>query len=328
MYIVSVIPEESMTWLIGPFMMLYVKSLFIRSERIIRRHIIHFMPFFFYTGIIVVPSWLAYIGNEPPLPYLDHIRSYGETPVIIVGNLYLATYILIALRMLLKYKYLVKLNYSTNEFSWIHQMLIGSLIVIAIDFLTEIYVVLTNKELVFLGGSDGYITLLGLMILVTYLGYYGVNQSKILIPEFLLEKESETKIAGQTVTDSPTSTQFFSDREQKHLKDNLERVLEKEKPYLDEDLTLGKLASLLQVSDKKLSTFLNQNLHINFYDLINQKRVQTVKEKIADKSFGNYTLLGIAFDSGFKSKTSFNRIFKKETGLSPSEYKAKVSEKQ
>jgi len=94
-----------------------------------------------------------------------------------------------------------------------------------------------------------------------------------------------------------------------------------EKAYLDENLTLSKLAELIPTTDKKLSTFLNQHLNITFYDMINAYRVESVKEKLLSNNYNNLTLLGIAYESGFNSKSSFNRIFKKETGLSPSEYK-------
>jgi AraC-like DNA-binding protein len=84
---------------------------------------------------------------------------------------------------------------------------------------------------------------------------------------------------------------------------------------------LNKLAKHIPTTDKKLSLLLNQYMNTTFYDFVNAYRVQSVKEKLASVDFDNLTLLGIAYESGFKSKTSFNRIFKKETGFSPSEYK-------
>ncbi|WP_353959585.1 helix-turn-helix domain-containing protein [Aequorivita aurantiaca] len=75
------------------------------------------------------------------------------------------------------------------------------------------------------------------------------------------------------------------------------------------------------MSDKKLSELLNQQLSTNFYNLINEYRVNEVKQKIKDKEYYKYTLLSIAHDCGFQSKTSFNRVFKQKTGMSPSLYK-------
>ena len=112
-----------------------------------------------------------------------------------------------------------------------------------------------------------------------------------------------------------------SDEELDKLKVKLNQILEHEKRYLDEDLTLTTLAQQLDTTDKKLSTLLNQYINTNFYDLINSYRIEAVKEKMSLTAFDGLTLLGIAYESGFKSKTSFNRIFKKETGKSPSEFK-------
>ena len=61
-------------------------------------------------------------------------------------------------------------------------------------------------------------------------------------------------------------------------------------------------------------------LCISFYDLINDYRVETVKQKMRSSESRQFTLLALAFDSGFKSKTSFNRVFKQKTGMSPSQY--------
>jgi transcriptional regulator GlxA family with amidase domain len=104
----------------------------------------------------------------------------------------------------------------------------------------------------------------------------------------------------------------------------LERIIDVEKPYLREDLTLKDLAELLQITDKKMSALLNRYLNTSFYDYINGLRVVEVKKRIQDPAFEKYTLLAIALECGFNSKASFNRIFKKMTVVSPSEYKKRL----
>ncbi|MET1259898.1 helix-turn-helix domain-containing protein [Flagellimonas sp. DF-77] len=109
------------------------------------------------------------------------------------------------------------------------------------------------------------------------------------------------------------------------LKERLYAIFKNDKPYLDEQLTLKKTADLLQTSDKKLSELLNNNLETNFYDFINTYRVNEVKERLHSKDALRYTLIAIAYDCGFTSKTSFYRAFKKSTGYSPSTYRKKLS---
>ncbi|MEM6803057.1 MAG: helix-turn-helix domain-containing protein, partial [Bacteroidota bacterium] len=83
----------------------------------------------------------------------------------------------------------------------------------------------------------------------------------------------------------------------------------------------------LDTTDKKLSYLLNQQLATNFYEYINKHRIAHFKQALSDKKNSNYSLLGLAYDAGFKSKSSFYRIFKKETGMSPSAYLKKIQKK-
>ncbi len=93
-----------------------------------------------------------------------------------------------------------------------------------------------------------------------------------------------------------------------------------EKPYLDPDLSLFRLADQITTSDKNLSCFFNQHLETSFYDYLNKARVNEFIDRIKSGEYQNYSLSGIALDCGFKSKSSFYRAFKKEKHLSPKEY--------
>ncbi len=118
-----------------------------------------------------------------------------------------------------------------------------------------------------------------------------------------------------------TSTLSNEERE-KYMQQILD-FMETEKPYLDSELTLGKLADELTMVPYHLSEVLNEALGKSFYDFVNIYRVEAVKQYMADPKTSNLTLLGIAFDAGFNSKTAFNRAFKKATSLSPSKYRQK-----
>ncbi|WKN30115.1 tetratricopeptide repeat protein [Porifericola rhodea] len=97
----------------------------------------------------------------------------------------------------------------------------------------------------------------------------------------------------------------------------LERLLKDEKPYLDATLTLKALAERIQLHPNKLSWLLNEHLHQNFNELINSYRLQAFKAKAVDSANAHLTLLGMAYESGFNSKTVFNAYFKKICGLTP-----------
>ncbi|MEM6642418.1 MAG: AraC family transcriptional regulator [Bacteroidota bacterium] len=101
---------------------------------------------------------------------------------------------------------------------------------------------------------------------------------------------------------------------------SLTRVMKEQKPFLNPDLSLAELATLLDTSDKNLSYYLNHNLETTFYDYLNHERITEFLERQKSEAFKNYSTVGIALESGFKSKSSFYRAFKKEKGRSPKDY--------
>lgn len=92
------------------------------------------------------------------------------------------------------------------------------------------------------------------------------------------------------------------------------------KPYLESDLSLRSLADQVDIHPNQLSWLLNESLGKNFNEFINHYRIENFKELTKDPKTSKYTILGLAYDSGFNSKTVFNTYFKKETGISPKQF--------
>lgn len=104
---------------------------------------------------------------------------------------------------------------------------------------------------------------------------------------------------------------------------NITRLMEEEKPYLEPELTLQQLADKLQIPNYQVSQALNEGLQKSFYDLVNGYRVEEAKRLLMDPKNKNYTILSVGFEAGFNSKTTFNTVFKKFTGLTPTEFRDK-----
>lgn len=106
-----------------------------------------------------------------------------------------------------------------------------------------------------------------------------------------------------------------------NLKAQIQRKLQDDQVYLIEDLTISAFAHELGIEPHQLSRFLNVHLNTTYTDLINSYRVHEAKSLLINKP--EDSILDIAFSSGFNSKASFNRIFKKMAGMTPSEYRLK-----
>jgi AraC-like DNA-binding protein len=110
----------------------------------------------------------------------------------------------------------------------------------------------------------------------------------------------------------------------KQAEDHLNKLInyvENYKPYLDRDLTIQELSGVTGIQKHHITQVLNEKYKRNFFTFINEYRVKEVIERFSDPKFNNYTILAIAFDAGFNSKTAFNSIFKTQTGLTPSQYR-------
>jgi len=152
-------------------------------------------------------------------------------------------------------------------------------------------------------------------LFIYVIGYFGVRQIAVGEPEEVDEPKGEA---------APPAAKYERSGLGKHEIDalvaRLIRYLDEERPYLEEGVTLRQVAAGLEVSPNHLSQAINQGLNKNFYELINERRVEQFKRRVADPKNRAYTLLAIALDSGFSSKSSFNRVFKQFTGVSPKQW--------
>lgn len=106
----------------------------------------------------------------------------------------------------------------------------------------------------------------------------------------------------------------------KYLK-KLEEFMHNEKPYCNGDLTITDISNKLKIPKHYITQIINEKLNKKFYTYVNEYRVNEVKKRIGNKKYKNHSLLRIAFDSGFNSKSTFNTVFKKITKMTPSEYR-------
>ena len=313
---ISFIPNDVTVVLIGPLLYLFIKSLFLKEKKLVLKTLRHFVPVSLHLVLIALPTLLYSMFR---LEALSYVVSENVYLILRIEDLYLIVYLIISLKLLAKYRRILKANYSDlseHDYSWIKIMLSGALLIMSIYLFIGTYETFSGDVIWY----QDYLIVVAMILLVFFLGYFGVNQSKILLSDFLLEEEDPSTFESKKTLFSDAQVEEFE-----LLNKTLKLTLIKSKPYLDENLTLGKLAEQLGTSDKKLSTLINQHMNTTFYDLINKYRVAAVVKKMELDSYDDYSLFGIACESGFKSRTSFGRIFKKETGHSPSAYKSNLN---
>ncbi|MET0753659.1 MAG: helix-turn-helix domain-containing protein [Pyrinomonadaceae bacterium] len=154
-----------------------------------------------------------------------------------------------------------------------------------------------------------------ILALVTYyLAIAGYLRSETIELEFNEVKSVEIEDARKTL---------LSEEDLENFKIKLQKLMENEKPFLNPQITLNDLAKNLGVNSAVLSYAINRGFGRNFNDFINEFRISEVKAKLRKGEAASLTLLGIALDSGFNSKATFNRAFKKITGTSPKEFQEK-----
>jgi len=97
--------------------------------------------------------------------------------------------------------------------------------------------------------------------------------------------------------------------------------MDEDKLFLDSSLTIHSLANKLNSNNKYVSQLINNDLNKNFVMFVNEYRINEAKKSLLDDSDNKLTIESIGYDSGFKSKTAFNRVFKQFTNQTPTQYK-------
>lgn len=289
----------------GPFMYLYTQALINQSFHLKRQDLWHVLPFIIGTIIVMVPISQGTMLSET-----------GRNVFLLSKMLVLLMYEIAVLWRLNVHSSLIGDYYSFTEkvdLNWLTLLVWGFLIIWLISA--------TSQFLFYLGVAipqyGGMYTNLSLSVFVLIMGYFGIRQTHVFSSP-LINEAIET---SSTTISSPPSDLPENRSSEKNIRfQQLEQYMAEHKPYLDSELSVYKLAQLLDIPPYQLSQLINQYGGKNFFNFINQYRVKEVQNHIRQKTHIKQTLLSIALESGFNSKASFNRVFKKMTGKTPRQY--------
>lgn len=306
----------------GPLIWLYFRSLTNHGFKLGKKEYLHFIPFlttlsvqFIVFGIdIVINHWI----KGEPLPYFYGTRGYiAETGLGILDDieLLLANLSVLGYFTYTIYQYRVYKNYLNENFSetrnisfpWLRNFLIAFLVGLLIWMVFLVLEITLNMEVPYTQKWYGHF-MWGIIIYYLSIGGFSAHPYFQIPLKFNPTSRTNSTKQGQA---EPEETPW---------RNILLNHIEKHQSYLNPQLTLSDLAKELNTTPAIISKTINGCFRKNFNDFINARRVEAVKQKLTDQSLQHLSLLGIALESGFNSKATFNRAFKKHTQLSPTEY--------
>lgn len=310
----------------GPLLYFYVLSLtgsLVNKKQILLHSIpviivlLILFPFFFANKDQKLLCFTDRFMNLPIYIGIGTFLQYLSSPV----------YFVLILLHLRKHNIQLKEQYSSVEklnLDWMRKLLIGGITIWMIECVNVIALNFTEIDFLMTYNTSWYIKL-AFMVFVILIGYYGINQgvvfSKVNTP---IEHHHENqKTSSDRIDDSENlqKNQLISPELALQYKQSLLKYMEDEKPYMNNELRIQDISNELNIPIHILSYIINTQLNKNFFDFVNAYRIEEAKRRLLSKEYDNLTIIAIAFDCGFNSKATFNRLFKQYTQSTPSEFK-------
>lgn len=289
-------------WIIGPAFYFYIKHQFIEKNEVEfnKKEYILFLPAIIY-GILRF-YWFGISINDED--------GYRITKVLVQSNYFrIQEVVLLSFNIILGYlslrfigsmkQKISNLTKVGNSITWLRKF-------VWVFMIINIFaLVIFCSDLIIHKGKETFLFTYPQLILnvayIYWIGFIGFTKPKYLFNVFKINTENLSRSS--------------------ELDKKLHRAIHIEEQYTNASLTINELASQLDINLKELSTYINEIHQMNFSEYLNFHRVQKVKRLLASEDAKKYTLVTLAEDAGFNSKSSFNATFKKVVGLTPSEYR-------
>ena len=302
--------QDPFLFLGAPLLFLYIRTLITGRSGSGKKDLLHFIPFslsFLYLTPFYFQSGeakLISIGS-----YFDFWQRWSyvrSTTLIVQVIIYLS---LIAL-MLAAFSRRLKRQTSVADKSALFQVRFMLATITCVWVIGSLKFMFTTLYPAYNTATVDLLVPASLSVFVYAMGYIGLRR-----PEALTGMEEVP--APPPRYEKSTLTLERSDTYLQRLLD----LMKTEKPYLDGDLTLQKLAKALAISPHHLSQTINEQLNQNFFDFINAYRIEEAKRMLLDPAKKHYSILAVSEEVGFNSKSAFNTAFKKHVSMTPSEFR-------
>jgi AraC-like DNA-binding protein len=301
-----------------PMFYLYVKALTTPEFKLERRHAVHLIP------LLIGIAWYfaVWFWGSPAFFELGPLYDRGRYIRVVLKVLVVIPYLILSVRQVKAFAHEVKdhvSDVSGLRLNWLRTLLLVVYASLAVDILS-----VASGPRIPVWHLVPVVGLLTLMLLT----YNSLRVSPFFARE-AEQRKAESLPDFPNIPDTPELEQSvdaskgrLSDEELARQKARLIAMLEGKALYLNPELRLSDLAAAVGIRPYRVSEVLNRGLQTSFYDLINSYRVAKAQELLCSPASAHLNLLGIAMESGFRSKSVFNDVFKKVTGKTPSHFRA------
>ncbi len=295
----------------GPFLYLYTSFITGRRHTWSFRDYLHFAPYLLFS----IVHFVFFTNKSIQAEEIQSSTSWFILNISRVITLLasLSVYSFLSIRILRKHEKTIRDDYSYDSsgvnLGWLRHIIA----IFLFTYLALILNLLAGNIAYRLFNTSHLIPAAGLTFFCFFLSYYGFNQPVI---EWKSNEQHESK-----------DTLALPKEKRRMLITRLEKYMTEEHPYLNPELTMSQLAEGMKLPRHYITEILREEMNKNFFVMVNDYRVEAVKLLLQDYQCEHKSLLSIALECGFNSKSSFNALFKQYTGYTPSEYRKSVIKK-
>ena len=304
--------EDGLILVVGPLLYFYTLSMIYMDFSFRKYHALHLLPFILVTVIYQTYYHLQPVEDQKLIQTAITQQQLPVVFYVVISLIYLqvGAYLCYSFSEVHRYRAKIKDRFSSIDkinLDWLAFMLWFVLVVFLISV---VYTFLPATGLRRVFEESIMVPFCGIFIFTNAVVWKGLKQPEIFSGIEYAGTE-ERKYSGSPLTDN----------EKAQILQRLEHIVRAEKPYLQSDLTIDQLAEKINTSSKKLSQTINASFRQNFFDYVNTYRIEEAKRIMKESLDPKLTVLEVMYQSGFNSKSSFNSIFRKETGRTPSEFR-------
>jgi AraC-like DNA-binding protein len=298
----------------GPLLFLYVRTLISEEPKWSWIDLAHFAPFILFLG-------LAFLFRTRPdetssLPVWAHPTRLAKMIYELLIFASFTTYSITVYVLLTRHRKAIREEFSFSSSKITLTWLLFVSITVYASYLLTFLSAGIQMLVIHLPFDPKIFSFTGLTLFSFAFSFYGHRQAQI----FSLAGKIQEPQENGTVNSAKYAKSGLHNEDLQKFAGAIDDLMRRKKLFLNPELSLAEVSTELQIPKHHLTQAINTELGKNFYAYINELRVKKFMEMVVDLKFKDYTFLAIAFECGFNSKSTFNSVFKRITGFTPSEY--------